>query len=155
MIENGATTVWELWNGNTADPAMNSHNHVMLVGDLVMWFYEYLGGIRPDPKVPGFKHIVLDPVPVDDLDHVRATHESVYGAIASEWTRTGKAFRWTVTVPPNTTATVHVPTSDAGSVTESGASLADAKGVGDVREEDGAVICTVGSGSYEFESILE
>ena len=34
MIDNGATTIWELWNGDTADPAMNSHNHVMLLGDL-------------------------------------------------------------------------------------------------------------------------
>jgi len=40
MIEHGATTIWELWNGNTADPAMNSGNHVMLIGDLVIWFYE-------------------------------------------------------------------------------------------------------------------
>ena len=47
MIANGATTIWELWNGNTADPAMNSHNHVMLVGDLNLWFHEYLAGIRP------------------------------------------------------------------------------------------------------------
>src|SRR5450756_252858 len=34
MVEQGATTVWELWNGNTADPAMNSGNHVMQIGDL-------------------------------------------------------------------------------------------------------------------------
>ncbi len=39
MISQDATTIWELWNGNTADPTMNSHNHVMLVGDLVIWFY--------------------------------------------------------------------------------------------------------------------
>src|ERR1017187_8288352 len=41
MAEQGATTIWELWNGNTADPTMNSGNHVMLIGDLVVWFYEY------------------------------------------------------------------------------------------------------------------
>ncbi len=49
MIENDATTIWELWNGNTADPAMNSHNHVMLVGDLIIWLYEDLAGIKSDP----------------------------------------------------------------------------------------------------------
>ena len=38
MIEHGATTIWELWNGNTADPTMNSGNHVMLVGDFVSGF---------------------------------------------------------------------------------------------------------------------
>ena len=52
MVEQGATTIWELWNGNTADPAMNSGNHVMLVGDLVVWLYEYLAGIQPDPTSP-------------------------------------------------------------------------------------------------------
>ena len=56
MAENGATTIWELWNGNTADPAMNSGNHVMLLGDLVIWYYEYLGGIRP--AAPAYKKIL-------------------------------------------------------------------------------------------------
>src|SRR5581483_7639609 len=64
MVEQGATTIWELWNGDTADPAMNSGNHVMLVGDLVVWMYEYLAGIRGDPEKPGFKHIILKPQPV-------------------------------------------------------------------------------------------
>ena len=40
MIENGATTIWELWNGMTAEPSMNSGNHVMLLGDLMVWYYE-------------------------------------------------------------------------------------------------------------------
>ena len=48
----GATTVWELWNGDTADPAMNSGNHVMQIGDLAVWMYEYLAGIRSDPEHP-------------------------------------------------------------------------------------------------------
>ena len=42
MIKKGATTIWELWNGDTANPAMNSRNHVMLLGDLLIWFYEDL-----------------------------------------------------------------------------------------------------------------
>ena len=60
----GATTIWELWNGDTADPAMNSGNHVMLVGDLGIWLYENLAGIKPDPEQPGFKHIIMRPTPV-------------------------------------------------------------------------------------------
>ena len=70
MISKGATTVWELWNGDTADPAMNSGNHVMLVGDLIIWFYETLAGIASDPAQPGFKHIVMQPQPVGDLSFV-------------------------------------------------------------------------------------
>ena len=87
MIEHGATTIWELWNGNTADPTMNSGNHVMLVGDLVIWLYEDLAGIKSDPAAPGFKHIIMKPTPVGDLTFVKATHNSPYGLISSEWHR--------------------------------------------------------------------
>ena len=59
MVENDATTIWEFWNGNTADPAMNSGNHVMLVGDLVIWLNECVAGIQSDPAQPGFKHILM------------------------------------------------------------------------------------------------
>ena len=62
MVEKGATTIWELWNGDTADPAMNSGNHVMQIGDLAVWMYEYLAGIRSDPEQPGFKHVLHPPV---------------------------------------------------------------------------------------------
>ena len=55
MVEKGATTVWELWNGDTADPAMNSGNHVMQIGDLGLWMYEYLAGIRTDPRTAGIQ----------------------------------------------------------------------------------------------------
>ena len=68
MVRNGATTIWELWNGNTADPAMNSGNHVMLLGDLILWEYEYLGGIRA--LEPGYSKIQLKPYPIEELDFV-------------------------------------------------------------------------------------
>ena len=58
MVSKGATTIWELWNGDTADPAMNSGNHVMQIGDLAVWMYEYLAGMRSDPAQPGFRHIL-------------------------------------------------------------------------------------------------
>ena len=81
MISQGATTIWELWNGDTADPAMNSGNHVMLVGDFVIWLFEDLAGICPDMEKPGFKHIVMRPQPVGDLTFVKASHLSPYGLI--------------------------------------------------------------------------
>ena len=62
MVEKGATTIWELWNGDTADPAMNSGNHVMQIGDLAVWMYEYLAGIRSDPENPGFRHAIIHPL---------------------------------------------------------------------------------------------
>ena len=55
MAENGSTTIWELWNGNTAAPDMNSYNHVMLLGDLIVWYYENLAGIKSNPEKPGYQ----------------------------------------------------------------------------------------------------
>lgn len=111
MISKGATTVWELWNGDTADPAMNSGNHVMQIGDLNVWFYEYLAGIRSDSGAVGFKKIVIRPYPVSGLDSVSASHESPYGRIASKWTRANGGIDMEVTIPPNTSAVVYVPGS--------------------------------------------
>jgi len=118
MAEHGATTVWELWNGNTADPAMNSGNHVMLVGDLVIYFYEYLAGIAPSS--PGFKSIKMQPHLVGDLNFVKATHNSPYGKISSEWHRDDNKFDWQIEIPANTTAQVIVPAEANGRVTCNG-----------------------------------
>ena len=150
MVEKGATTIWELWNGDTADPAMNSGNHVMLVGDLLIWFYETLAGIAPDPEAPGFKHIIMRPTPLGDLTHVRATHNSPYGTISSEWTKKDGRFGWRVTIPPNTTATLSVPTPSQDAVTESGRPIAKAGGLKFLRAENGRVILEAGAGSYRF-----
>ncbi len=154
MASKGATTIWELWNGDTANPAMNSGNHVMLVGDLTIWLYEDLAGIKSDPAQPGFKHIIMTPHPVGDLTFARAIHRSPYGLITSEWKRSAGAFDWQITVPTNTTATVSVPTADAASVTEAGKPVAKVKGVTFLREEAGAAVYTVGAGVYRFHSTL-
>jgi len=154
MVSKGATTIWELWNGDTANPSMNSGNHVMLVGDLVIWFYEDLSGIKSDPAQPGFKHIVMKPHPVGDLNFARATHRSPYGLIVSDWKRADGAFDWQITVPPNTTATIYIPTADAASVTESGKPIKQVKGVTFLRQEAGAAIYTIGAGTYRFHAAL-
>lgn len=107
MVDNGATTIWELWNGNTADPAMNSANHVMLLGDLLIWVYEYLAGISPEG--PGFKEVRMKPYPVKGLDFINASYNSVYGLIKSNWKKENGTFKWDITIPCNTTAKVYVP----------------------------------------------
>ena len=108
MVRNGATTIWELWNGNTADPAMNSGNHVMLLGDLILWEYEYLGGIRA--LEPGYSKIQFKPYPIKGLDFVNCTYNSVSGQIESHWKREGNRFEWDIVIPANTTAEVCLPT---------------------------------------------
>ena len=155
MVENDATTIWELWNGNTADPAMNSGNHVMLVGDLVIWLYECVAGIQSDPAQPGFKHILMRPHPVGDLKWVKASHNSLFGPIASDWEIKESKFRWNVSIPPGTSATVWVPAHDGAEVTESGRPITEANGLKVVRRDRDAVELEVGSGTYRFEVLLD
>ncbi len=154
MVSKGATTIWELWNGDTANPAMNSGNHLMLVGDLITWCYENLAGIRPDPQQPGFKHIIMRPTAAGDLAFVKASHKSPYGEIVSDWKRDGDRFAWSVTVPVNTTATVYVPADAATSVKESDRPAGERPGIKYLRAEAGAAVYEIGSGSYHFVSSL-
>ena len=150
MMKNGATTVWELWNGNTANPAMNSGNHVMLVGDFVIWLYESLAGIKSDPANPGFKHIIMRPEPVDGLTFARASHRSPYGEIRSDWKREGDRFEWKVTIPPNTTATVFIPCTDPASLRESDEPISTSADVRLATVKDGRAEVRLNAGAYHF-----
>lgn len=150
MVEKGATTIWELWNGDTADPAMNSGNHVMLVGDLVIWLNEYVAGIRPDPEQPGFKHIIMRPEMPGDLRFAKATYRSPYGLIASEWRKENGALNWDIVVPVNTTATVYVPAPGGARVTESGKPAEQSPGIKFLKSENDRAVYLAGSGHYRF-----
>jgi alpha-L-rhamnosidase len=152
MISKGATTMWELWNGDTANPAMNSGNHVMLIGDLTTWLFESLVGIRPDSEHPGFRHIILRPLLPKGLTSVTAHHDTVYGRILSSWTNSGGRLTWDIQVPVNTTATVYVPAASAASVTEGGRPAGQSEAVKFLRMEEGNAIYEIGSGAYHFQS---
>ncbi len=108
MAEHGATTIWELWNGDTAKPSMNSGNHVMLLGDLVPWMFRDLGGISPSE--PGYKRIRLAPrFELEELSHAEASYECPYGLISSSWKKSLSHLHWEITVPCNTEAEVVMP----------------------------------------------
>jgi alpha-L-rhamnosidase len=152
MVSKGATTIWELWNGDTADPAMNSGNHVMLVGDFVIWLYENLAGIRPDEESPGFRHIVMRPEVIPGLDWVNATYRSPYGRIKSRWERKGDAFVWDVTIPVGAEATLYPPLHEGADLKEGNVRADDVEGVEVIYANDSRWEVRVGSGTYHFES---
>lgn len=146
MIKNGATTIWELWNGDTANPAMNSRNHVMLLGDLLIWFYEDLAGIKNDPSSVAFKQIWMEPVFPEKLTWVNASYMSPYGKIGSSWKRDGNKLTWDIEIPANTTATVKLPTmfnieTDMNQ-----------QGIHNVLATDESVLIELGSGKYTLRS---
>jgi len=152
MISKGATSIWERWDQDTRDPGMNGESQMILAGNLGAWFYQTLAGINFDPERPGFKHIVLRPHPVGDLTFVNGSHKSMYGTISSYWKIEGGTFHWQVTVPPNTTATVYVPTKEAAAVTEGGKAATKTDGVRFLRAEPGVAVYEVAAGAYAFAS---
>ncbi len=155
-VTQGATTIWERWDGWThdkgfQDPGMNSFNHYAY-GAIGAWLYAVVGGIDLDPERPGYKHIIMRPRPGGDLTHATAELRSIYGPIRSAWTldvERGK-FDWRITVPANTSATVYVPAA-ASAVVREGDVLADeAPGVSWLRREADAAVYEVAAGDYRF-----
>ena len=140
-IEQGATTLWEQWNGT------ESRNHIMF-GDISAWFYKALAGIQPDPQAPGFQHFFIAPHVLGDLTSARGQYDSIRGKIVSDWQVGNGEFRLALTIPANTTATVSLPVT--GQVRESGKPVAEAEGVKSVRTDAERSVFEVGSGTYLF-----
>lgn len=136
MPEQGGTTVWERWNGDTGDLSMNSYNHYAF-GAVVGFFYRRLAGIAP--AAPGFRRIAVRPVWLPEVGRVAARFESPVGLIASETGGDADGLnRFALTLPANTIAEVELPgTGWRGAA-------------GDAREEDGLTRFEVGAGVHEF-----
>jgi alpha-L-rhamnosidase len=157
-VKHGATTIWERWDGWTPDrgfqdPGMNSFNHYSL-GSCGEWLFNSLAGIAFDPERPGYKHIICKPHPGEGITWANASYDSIHGKIASSWKTEGDRFNWSVTIPANTSATIHVPAKHAAAVTESGKPTAQVEGVKFLRMENGTAVYAVGSGIYQFQSTL-
>ena len=146
MIEKGATTIWELWNGDTADPAMNSANHVMLLGDLLIWFYEDLAGIKNHPQSIAYKKLLMEPKFPEGLSHVKASYKSVYGEVKSEWKKGNGTFLWDITIPGNSSAIIRLPK-------ELNVSKPSGNGVRNVTETETGIEIEVGSGNYRLSNL--
>lgn len=156
-VRMGATTIWERWDGWTPDKGfqnigMNSFNHYSL-GSCGEWLYETVAGIRTDPEHPGFKKIIIHPLPGTRLNSAKGTFYSVHGLVRSEWKTVKGGFKLNASIPANTTATVYLPTRDVASIKESGKPVSTAEGVTFLRTESGEAVFTIESGSYEFTSL--
>jgi alpha-L-rhamnosidase len=97
MIEKGATTCWEQWNGYYSQ----IHSCFPYIGG---WFYRGLAGIQWDEDNPGFKNIILRPTLVKSVNWVKCNYNSQYGNIVSNWKTEANQFNWEVTIPANSTA---------------------------------------------------
>ena len=141
MAERGATTIWELWNGDTANPWMNSGNHVMMLGDLIPWFYRDLAGINP--AKPAYKEIRLAPdFSIDNLHEIEASYESLHGVIRSHYRKSPMQIEWDIEIPCNTVAIVELPTTDPNAIRE--------EGIRRIGIEGGKSLWRVPSGKYHL-----
>ena len=116
-VDNGATTIWERWNSYTIEngmgpKGMNSFNHYAY-GSVCAWIWETVAGIAADPAEPGFKHIIMKPVPDKRLGSIEAEYNSAAGLIKSSWHYEGDTWVWHFTIPEGSTATVTLPAGSA------------------------------------------
>ncbi len=150
MAENGATTIWELWNGNTANPQMNSQNHVMLLGDLITWYYENIGGIRTNKNDVGFKKITMKPSFPEGLQFANASYKSVSGLIKSEWKNSIEKLEWKISIPANTSANIFIPANKINELFENGKALSAIPEIKFIKIDKGVAQIEIPSGNYFF-----
>ena len=151
-VTQGATTIWERWDGWTTekgfqDHGMNSFNHYAY-GSIGEWLYRIVAGIDLAAENPGYRHIIINPNPGGGLDYVKAKYHSVVGKIQSEWRVENNRFYLDVFIPTNTIATIYLPTRKFDTITEAGG----IEGVHHLRDEKDRAVFQVLSGRYSFSS---
>ncbi len=104
MPKNGATTVWESWEGTHAQGGIASLNHYSK-GAVCQWLFKTMCGIRVD----GENHFIIAPRPGGHFSYAKAGYNSIYGRIESGWEAADEGYLLTVVVPANTTADILLP----------------------------------------------
>jgi len=156
-IDNGATTIWERWDGYVPgrgfqDPGMNSFNHYAF-GAIGEWMMRVLAGIEPDPEHPGWSRFTIHPRAGSGLTSASGQHDTIRGRILSSWRRADGEFHLEVTIPANTSARVILPAKDPSGLSEEGKPIqAAAPHVRVVEVEGGEAILEVAAGHYVFVS---
>ena len=154
MIDRGATTIWERWDGWSEERGfqsawMNSFNHYAL-GSVGEWLYRFVLGIDQAPGTAGFGQLLLRPHPCGPLDRAGGSYQSARGLVRAGWERAGGQFSYRVEVPPNAVASVRVPSAEPARVRD--ASGGGPSGVADYPGQRGAgeAVFQVGPGRHEF-----
>lgn len=151
-IRNGATTIWERWDGWTPERGfqsvnMNSLNHYAL-GAIGEFLYGRVAGIDVPAAGGAYGTVLLRPVPRPEIGWCRASYRGHRGTVTSAWTCGADGTRWEVTVPPNCRGEVELPAS-VSAVTLDGEALA-AHGIEARRGPGGGLAFSIPSGSHVF-----
>ena len=157
-IEQGATSIWERWDGYVKGrgfqgAGMNSFNHYAF-GSIGEWMYNNILGIQPDEKTSAFKHFILKPVPGGTLTWAKGSYHSMSGLISVSWKKENGNFEYQFTIPANTTATVKLPSSDIESILINGKKLNELPSIKLMYFSDGYAAFEFTSGNYVANSRL-
>ena len=156
-ISMGATTIWERWNSMLPNGMVNSNSMVSFnhyaYGAIGDWLYRWAAGLQE--AAPGFRKIRVKPYLNGHFTSMKAEQRTPYGLASSAWTLDGDAVTLKVVIPANTTAEVYVPSASADCVTESGRELAACDDLTPEGWNDGYTLVRLGSGCYEFKSLLK
>ena len=155
LVEHGATTMWERWNGDQmrGDPSMNSYNHYAY-GAVADWIYRYAAGIDTVPTDPGFHTIFLHPNFDKRLGNLEFSYESSYGTIRSAWSITGNKATWNLTIPANATGHLPLGQEKAPSYKLDGQVLSESRRFRALTKDGNAFEYELSAGSYQFEVAL-
>jgi alpha-L-rhamnosidase len=153
-VTQGATTIWERWDGQKPDGTfqsvgMNSFNHYAY-GAIGEWLYSYVGGVRIDPENPGYRHILFHPHTGGGLTYANTAFQSMYGEIRSNWKLEGEDFIYEVVIPANTTATVILPKAKAEGLT-----INSKPADGELTQVKDGLSVELGSGRYQFKYAMK
>lgn len=152
-IDQGATTIWERWDGyvkgrGLQNAGMNSFNHYA-IGAVGEWMFRHILGINYSTENPGYRHVIIKPEPGGSLIWAKGTYHSINGAIAVSWTKDREKFELDIQIPVNTVATVILPVLGK-KIAVNGSTTKKTPGVHFINEDEGEKKLLVQSGRYRF-----
>ncbi|MBN1481884.1 alpha-L-rhamnosidase [candidate division KSB1 bacterium] len=158
-ITQGATTIWERWDGQKPDgtfqnAGMNSFNHYAY-GAIGEWLYRVVAGLEIDEHNPGYKHTIIQPHPGGQLTSAKASVRSMYGTVASAWSINESAMQLEVIIPANTTASVLLPHATVDKVLVNKKDFGKADGITSFSQDGDKVVVEIGSGTFQFSYEME
>ena len=118
MIERGATTVWERWDGVRADGSVHESLNHYSKGAVISFLHRYVAGLRR--LEPTWTRFRVQPLPGGGITRAQTQHVSPHGRIAVAWQIVGGTFTLDVVVPPGTVAEVVMPDGTETEVAEPG-----------------------------------
>lgn len=149
MVQGDGTTCWESFDADVRQLSLNHWTH-SAIGE---WLWRHVAGIAPDPAQPGYRAVVIRPRLCAEVSACEASYESQCGPISVAWEHRDSQFTLAVTLPANTSATVHIPAADSAHVTEGGRLASTSPGVRLLRRTAGECIYRVVSGTYRFSAL--